>query len=115
MTTIDQLDVLDLECVVMLAETLNFTETARRLHMTQPGLTARINKVEKYRGYKLFDRSKGVVRFITPEGFVFVEKAKRVLEDLRRLITRSDEAHRAFPNGSRSAGRVMSICNCCPL
>jgi DNA-binding transcriptional LysR family regulator len=96
MATIDQLDVFDLECVVMLAETLNFMETARRLHMTQPGLTARINKVEKYRGYKLFDRSKGVVRSITPEGFVFVEEAKRVLENILRLITRSDEAHRAF-------------------
>ncbi len=94
--TIDQMDVLDLQCVVTLAETLNFTETAKRLHMTQPGVTARINKVEKYRGYRLFDRNKGIVRGITPEGFVFVEEAKRVLEDLQRLITRSDEAHRAF-------------------
>lgn len=80
--TIDQLDVLDLQCVVVLAETLNFTATAQRLHMTQPGLTARINKVEKYPGYKLFDRSKGVVRSTTPEGFVFVEEARRVLEDI---------------------------------
>jgi len=90
------MDVFDLRCVVVLAETLNFTATAQRLHMTQPGLTARINKVEKYRGYKLFDRSKGVVRSTTPEGFVFVEEARRVLEDLQRLIVRSDEAHRAF-------------------
>jgi LysR family hydrogen peroxide-inducible transcriptional activator len=96
MATIDQLDVLDLQCVVMLAETLNFTETAKRLNMTQPGVTVRINKVEKYRGYRLFDRSRGVVKAITPEGFVFVEEAKRVIEDLQRLITRSDEAHRAF-------------------
>lgn len=96
MAIIDQVDVLDLQCVVMLAETLSFTETAERLHMTQPGVTARISKVEKRRGYRLFDRSKGMVRSITPEGFVFVEEAKRVLEDLRRLITRSDEAHRAF-------------------
>jgi DNA-binding transcriptional LysR family regulator len=96
MATIDQLDMLDLECVVMLAETLNFTETAQRLHMTQPGLTARINKVEKSRECKFFDRSKGVVRGITPEGFVFVEEAKRILEDLQRLITRTDAAHRAF-------------------
>jgi DNA-binding transcriptional LysR family regulator len=93
---IDDLDVLDLQCTVTLAETLSFTETAKRLHMTQPGVTAHINKVERRRGYRLFDRSKGVVRAITPEGFVFVEEAKRVLEDLQRLITRSDAAHRAF-------------------
>jgi DNA-binding transcriptional LysR family regulator len=96
MAMIDQLDVLDLQCVVTLAETLSFTETAKRLHMTQPGVTAHINKVEKGRGYRLFDRSKGVVRAITPEGFVFVEEAKRVLEYLERMIIRSDEAHRAF-------------------
>jgi len=89
-------DPLDLQCVVVLAETLNFTETAKRLHMTQPGVTARINKVEKSRGYKLFDRSKGMVRAITPMGFVFVEEAKHVLEQIGRLITRSDAANRAF-------------------
>lgn len=96
MVTIDQMDVLDLQCVVMLAETLNPTGTAQRMHMTQPGLTARIYKVEKSRECKLFDRSKGVVRAITPEGFVFVEEARRVLEDVQRLITRTDAAHRAF-------------------
>lgn len=37
-----------------------------------------------------------MVRAITPEGFIFVEEAKEVLEHIRRLITRSDEAHRAF-------------------
>jgi len=89
-------DPLDLQCVVTLAETLNFTEAARRLHMTQPGVTARINRVEKNHGYKLFDRTKGMVRAITPEGFIFVEEAKRVLEDLQQLVTRSDAAHRAF-------------------
>lgn len=96
MTTISGLDVLDLQCVVVLAETLNFSETAKRLNMTQPGVTAHINKVEKSRGYRLFDRSRGVLRAITPEGFVFVEEAKRVLEHIQRLIVRSDEAHRAF-------------------
>ncbi len=96
MATINQLDVLDLQCIVVLAETLNFTETARRLHMTQPGVTARINKVEKNHEYRLFDRSKGVVRAITPVGFVFVEEAKQILENLHRLIARSDAAHRAF-------------------
>ncbi len=96
MATINQLDVLDLQCIVVLAETLNFTETARRLHMTQPGVTARINKVEKNHDYRLFDRSKGVVRAITPVGFVFVEEAKQILENLHRLIARSDAAHRAF-------------------
>jgi DNA-binding transcriptional LysR family regulator len=96
MTTIDQVNVRDLQCVITVADTLNFTETANRLHMTQPGVTARINKVEKTHGYKLFDRRKGVVKAITPEGFIFVEEARQVLERIHRLITRSDEAHRAF-------------------
>jgi Bacterial regulatory helix-turn-helix protein, lysR family len=33
----------DLQCVVTLAETLSFTETAKRLNMTQPGVSANIN------------------------------------------------------------------------
>jgi DNA-binding transcriptional LysR family regulator len=96
MTTINQLGPLDLQCAVTLAEMLNFTETAKRLHMTQPGVTARINRVEKNHGYKLFERKKGMVKAITPEGFIFVEEAKQVLEHLHRLVARSDAAHRAF-------------------
>ncbi|MCU1322216.1 MAG: LysR family transcriptional regulator [Acidobacteriaceae bacterium] len=96
MPTIDQLDILDLQCVVVLAETLNFTETARRLNMTQPGVTTRLNKVERNREYKLFDRTKGLMRAVTPTGFIFIEEAKQILEQLHRMITRSDAAHRAF-------------------
>ncbi|MGH9445111.1 MAG: LysR family transcriptional regulator, partial [Terriglobia bacterium] len=88
---------LDLRCIVTLAETLSFTETAKlRLHMTQPGVTARVNKVEKDHGYRTFDRTKGIVRATTPEGFVFVEEARQVLEHLELLIARSDAAQRAF-------------------
>ena len=95
MANIEQVDVRDLECIVTLAETFNFTETARHLHMTQPGVTARVNKIEKNHGYKLFVRSKGMVRSITPEGFIFAEEAREVLEHLHRLISRADAAHRA--------------------
>ncbi len=89
-------DPLDLQCVVTLAETLNVTETAKRLNMTQPGVSAHINKVERRLGYKLFERKKGTVHALTPEGFIFVEEAKQILDHLHRLVTRSDAAHRAF-------------------
>lgn len=96
MVSIDRLDIRDLQCMVIVAETLNFTEAAKRLYMTQPGVTARVNKVEKNLGYRLFDRIKGMVRTITPEGFIFVEEAKQLLEQLNRMIVRSDAAHRAY-------------------
>jgi len=96
MATIDQMSVRDLQCIVMLAETLNFTETAERLYMTQPGLTARITKAEKTYGYRFFDRSKGSVRATTPVGFVFVEEARKILKQLHVLIESVDAAHRAF-------------------
>jgi len=89
-------DPLDLQCVVTLAETLSFTETAKRLNMTQPGVTAHINKIERTQGYKLFERKKGSVHALTPEGFIFVEEAKQVLDRLHRLVARSNAAHRAF-------------------
>jgi DNA-binding transcriptional LysR family regulator len=109
MISIDQLDIRDLQCMVMVAETLNFTVAAKRLYMTQPGVTARVSKVEKNLEYKLFDRSKGVVKAITPEGFILVEEAKRMLEDLHHQSSGPMRLTGRFQNGSQSAGHIMSI------
>ncbi len=39
------------------AETLNFTRTAKRLHLTQPTVSQHIQSLEKYFGTKLFHRT----------------------------------------------------------
>ena len=45
------------EYVLAVAEEKNLTKAAKRLYISQPGLTSYINKLEQYLGIKLFDRS----------------------------------------------------------
>ena len=44
------------QAVVVLAEELNFTRAAHRLHVTQPALSFQITEVEKLNGIQLFAR-----------------------------------------------------------
>lgn len=67
-----------LECVV-LAETLSFTETARRLYTTQSALSKHIQSVENELGVRLFVRNQHGVR-TTEAGKVFTENGKRLIE-----------------------------------
>ena len=51
------LDAHQLNVFIVAAETLNFTETAKRLHMTQPSISQHIKAIEKNFGCKLFARN----------------------------------------------------------
>lgn len=66
------------ECVV-LAETLSFTETARRLYTTQSALSKHIQAIENDLSVQLFVRNQRGVR-ITEAGKVFTENGKRLIE-----------------------------------
>lgn len=50
------------EYVLAVAEEKNLTKAAKRLYISQPGLTSYINKLEQYLGIKLFDRSTSPIR-----------------------------------------------------
>ena len=43
--------------VVVLAEELNFTRAAARLHVAQPSLSKQIRELENYLGAQLFERT----------------------------------------------------------
>lgn len=51
------LDAHQLNIFVTAAQTLNFSETARRLHMTQPSISQHIQSLEQRLGIQLFHRS----------------------------------------------------------
>src|SRR5437588_10231641 len=63
---------------VAVAEDLNFTRAAAKLHLAQPSLTRQIHNLEEELGVRLLDRSKSQV-ILTEEGRSFLVDARRIL------------------------------------
>jgi len=71
---------------VILAEELSFTRAAKRLKLSQSGLSRRVNELESRCGFKLFTRNHAGVA-ITDAGRAFVEEAKlSVLHGERAIL-----------------------------
>jgi LysR family hca operon transcriptional activator len=64
--------------VVVLAEELNFTRAAARLHVAQPSLSKQIRELESYLGAQLFERTKRDVR-LTAAAEAFTAEARLTL------------------------------------
>lgn len=67
----------DIDIFLTLADTLSFRQTAERMHLSQPAVTAVIARIESALEVKLFDRTTRQVRLTGP-GQVFVEQAQRL-------------------------------------
>jgi len=63
---------------VAVAEELNFTKAAAKLHLAQPSLTRQIHNLEEEIGVRLLNRSKSRVD-LTEEGRSFLVDARRIL------------------------------------
>src|ERR1700694_950739 len=63
---------------VAVAEELNFTKAAAKLHLAQPSLTRQIHNLEEEIGVRLLNRSKSQVT-MTEEGRSFLVDARRIL------------------------------------
>ena len=64
---------------ISLGKTLNFTKTAEKLHITQPGISKSIRALEGIVGFKLFERTSKQVA-LTPEGEFLLEEWQHVPE-----------------------------------
>jgi DNA-binding transcriptional LysR family regulator len=67
------------------AEEENFQRAARRLHITQPALSRRIQALERSLDMELFDRSQGRVR-LTAAGQALSREVSRILQDVDRSL-----------------------------
>lgn len=71
-----------LEAFLAVAESGSFSQAADRLFLTQPAVSKRISNLETSLGVKLFDRISREV-YLTESGRLLVERAGRILEDIR--------------------------------
>jgi DNA-binding transcriptional LysR family regulator len=84
---------------IAVAEELNFSRAAERLHMAQPPLSAAIRQLERELAVDLFARTTREVR-LTDAGRAFLEGARRTLADADRA---AEDAKRA---GAGELGRL---------
>jgi LysR family transcriptional regulator, benzoate and cis,cis-muconate-responsive activator of ben and cat genes len=80
-----------LECFIAVAEELNINRAAIRLHMTQPPLTRRIQRLEHDVGVGLFRRTPGGME-LTEAGRVLLESAYRIVTLSARAVERARRA-----------------------
>jgi DNA-binding transcriptional LysR family regulator len=83
------------------AEELNFSRAAERLHIAQPALSAQIRALEAQLGCELFTRTTRQV-VLTPHG-------EMLLEDVRDILARVDAALAKVRAGGRSERRVLRV------
>ena len=81
----------DCQTVLALLEDRHFARAARRLGVTQPALTARLQRIEGLVGARLFDRNRGGVR-PTPAGLGFADGARATLDAADRTVTAAQNA-----------------------
>jgi DNA-binding transcriptional LysR family regulator len=82
-----------LKYFLAVAEELNFTRAARRLHMAQPPLTQQIKALEAEIGVALFDRSRYRIA-LTEGGKVFADDVARILGEVRLAVLAAQRAAR---------------------
>src|SRR2546430_15502284 len=86
---------------VAVAENLNFTKAAEKLHLAQPSLTRQIHNLEEEIGVRLLNRSKSQVA-LTEEGRAF-------LVDARRGLALAAESVAAVPRLSRGGAGQFNL------
>ena len=79
-------DVRHLHAVDILADELNFTRAADRLHITQSALSKQITEIEEHHRFHLFTRKHKRNVELTQVGRLFVEEARSALLHIDRAI-----------------------------
>lgn len=85
----------------VLAETLNFSRAAERLHIAQPALSVSIQKLESQLGTKLFER--------TSTGVKLTATGEAALVDARRMLYHGEQLMRTARDAAAGTGGRLRI------
>jgi DNA-binding transcriptional LysR family regulator len=86
------MDLRQIRYFLVLANELNFTRAAGRLHISQPPLTRQIQQLEASMGVVLFERTtRGVA--LTQAGAVFLEEARKIVALTDQATNKTRLAH----------------------
>lgn len=89
------MDVRQIECFITVARMKSFSRASGVLYMTVPGVTRRINSLEEYLQFQLFERNNQGVE-LTPAGKAFYDDAVQILQMMRTAVE----------NGRRLSGKA---------
>lgn len=81
---------------IAVAEELNFTRAAKRLHLSQPALSVQIRHLERDIGADLLRRTSRSVE-LTEAGRALHEDLRRIVAELDRAVERARRTHAAAP------------------
>jgi len=86
---------------VAVADELNFTRAARKLHVAQPALSRQIRQLEEELGVKLLDRNHHAVKLTRP--------GREFLAEARSVLHQSDQAIRNARRSGKSAQTDLNL------
>jgi DNA-binding transcriptional LysR family regulator len=107
------IDLVDLETVVALAETLHFGRAADRMHVSQPALSKRVRKLEDRIGGPLLVRRYRDVR-LTEAGRLLAERGRLLLRESAATLALSQRAARGEAGRLRIGFGIASILGLLP-
>jgi len=102
-----------LRSFLAVAEGLNFTRAAQRLHVSQPALSAHIKELEAELGVALLDRNRRSVK-LTPAGAAFQRDAADILNRLQQAERRVLQTARGEAGHLRIAFVASAATNLVP-
>lgn len=94
---------------IAVAEELNFSRAAERLHIAQPPLSQQIQALEKELGVQLFDRNRRPLQ-LTLAGQTFLESARLAVTQLEQAVRSTQRVYRG-ELGCLTVGFTSSIAN----